>query len=88
MTLKLALAAAFIAATVPLATPASAANCTDLWVARNSIYANYGYCFKTALGKQTFGTACSTNNPRLSASDQRQVAAIKAEERRRACKVN
>ncbi len=89
MTFKAAFAIALVAATTPLATPASAAqSCYDLWYNRNEIYATYGYCFKTALGQQTFGTNCSTNNPRLSAYDQRLVAAIKAEERRRGCRVN
>jgi YARHG domain len=87
--MKLLIAAAVFAGTVlPLAAPASAANCLDLWYQRNAIYDNYGYCFKTALGKQTFGTACSTNNPRLSASDQRLVANIRAQERAKSCKVN
>jgi YARHG domain len=89
MMTKAAIAAlALITGTTSLAAPASAASCFDLWFQRNAIYDNYGYCFKTALGQQTFGTNCSTNNPRLSARDQNQVAAIKAEERRRNCKVN
>jgi YARHG domain len=69
--------------------PARAESCYDLWYARNLIYAENGYCFKTALGRDTFsGYDCHTSNPALSKSERREVAAIKAEERRRGCKVN
>jgi hypothetical protein len=68
---------------------ARAESCYDLWYARNLIYAENGFCFKTALGKETFsGYDCYTNKPALSKSERREVAAIKAEERRRGCKVN
>ena len=67
---------------------ANAASCYDLWYERNAIYADAGYCFKSSLGKRTFGTACSTHNPRLTRSEQRRVASIKKQERRKGCKVN
>ena len=72
-----------------LAATAQAASCYDLWYERNSIYANYGYCFRSQLGIETFGAASDcTRNPKLSRADQRRVDQIKAEERRRSCNVN
>ena len=69
--------------------PARAESCYDLWYARNIIYAENGYCFKTELGKETFsGYDCWTRNPAFSRSERREVAAIKAEERSRGCRVN
>ena len=69
--------------------PANAASCYDLWYQRNEIFAANGYCFKSQLGIDTFGNAdCYTSKPRLSASDRRTVAGIKAEERRKGCRVN
>ena len=69
--------------------PARAESCYDLWYARNLIYAENGYCFKTALGKETFaGYDCYTGNPHLSRAERNEVAAIKREERRRGCHVN
>jgi len=32
-------------------------NCEFLWVMRNSIYSQHGYCFHTQRGIQTFGNA-------------------------------
>lgn len=68
-------------------TQAYAESCYDLWYQRNSIYAEYGYCFKTELGKQTFGLTCDTSNPPLTKDEKRRISQIKAEERRRGCKV-
>jgi hypothetical protein len=51
-----------------LATPALAQNyhrysCEDLWVARNQIYKDAGYCFKTTRGIRYFGNAgCQYDN--------------------------
>lgn len=68
---------------------ASAASCADLWYKRNSIYAQYGYCFKSSLGQRTFGNeGCYTNSPKLSGRDKAIVDNIKREEARRGCKVN
>ncbi|MEM7193265.1 MAG: YARHG domain-containing protein [Pseudomonadota bacterium] len=70
-------------------TGAAAQSCYDLWYARNAIFYANGYCFKSQLGKQTFNNAdCYTSNPKLSPGEQRRVDAIRAEERRRGCKVN
>lgn len=82
-------AAGLAAGLTGLVPAASAASCWDLWYERNAIYDRNGYCFSTSLGQRTFNNAdCWTKNPALSASEQRRVARIQAEERRRGCKVN
>lgn len=74
---------------IALAPAASAASCWDLWYERNAIFDDNGYCFSSSLGKRTFDNAdCWTRDPALSQWEQRRVAQIKAEERRRGCKVN
>ncbi|WPL17214.1 hypothetical protein Thiowin_02210 [Thiorhodovibrio winogradskyi] len=66
-----------------------AESCYDLWYERNLIYAENGYCFSTNLGQSTFSEySCWTKSPSLSTDEQRRVAALKAEEKRRGCKVN
>lgn len=84
----LAIAGAF--AMVSFMPPAAhAASCADLWYARNLVYAKAGYCFKTSLAQRQFAEfECWTDSPRLSAAQQRKVAKIRAEEKRRGCKVN
>ena len=94
MTLRLmgfaaGLIAGLIAGLTGLAPAASAASCWDLWYERNAIYDQNGYCFSTSLGQRTFDNSdCWTKNPTLSPWEQKRVAQIKAEERRRGCKVN
>jgi hypothetical protein len=42
---------------------ARADSCQDLWVERNQIYKNAGYCFQTARARNYFGNAgCSTSS--------------------------
>lgn len=83
------LAAGLLAGLAGLVPAASAASCWDLWYERNAIFDRNGYCFTSNLGKRTFNNAdCWTSNPSLSGSEQRRVARIQAEERRRGCKVN
>lgn len=68
---------------------AHAASCEDLWVARNSIFNNNGYCFKSNLGKALFNNGdCYTSNAQLSSDERSQVQRIKSEEKRRGCSVN
>jgi hypothetical protein len=82
-------AAMGILISMPALSQASAASCYDLWYARNQIYSENGYCFKTQLGRDTFGNAgCFTNNPKLSKYEARDVKEIKREEKKRGCKVN
>ena len=72
-----------------LPSQASAASCYDLWYQRNAIYAENGYCFKTQLGRDTFGNeGCFTRAPKLSKYEARDVKEIKQEEKKRGCKVN
>jgi len=69
--------------------PALAESCYDLWYERNSIYNDNGYCFSTQMGQETFDNSdCTTNNVRLSRSEQRRVDRIKNEEDNRGCNVN
>src|SRR5207249_301574 len=47
----------------PPGPPSPGASCDDLWVARNTIYKNRGYCFKTQRAISYFGNAgCRYNN--------------------------
>lgn len=87
---KFASVFAAIAATSALSVlPAKAESCYDLWYARNLIYAENGFCFKTQLGRDTFsGYDCYTSNPHLSRAERNEVASIKREERSRGCHVN
>jgi hypothetical protein len=81
--------AILLAAATAFATPAAAQSCWDLWYARNHIYAINGYCFSTDLGQRTFADFdCWTKNPQLTRDEQARVNAIRAEEKRRGCKVN
>ncbi len=65
------------------------AYCEDLWLARNSIMNDNGYCFGTPLGKAIFDNSdCSTKSPKLSAQESRRVAAIQNQEKLDECKVN
>lgn len=64
-------------------------SCDQLYYARNSIYKNYGLCFRTARAIRTFGNAgCQYDNPgdlSLSRSDQSNIAAIVEQERYQGC---
>ncbi len=69
--------------------PARADTCFDLWVARNSIYKAYGYCFKTPKAIAYFGNAgCTYDNEGdipMSRADRNRVLAIKKQERALGC---
>jgi YARHG domain len=66
--------------------PALAADCYDLWYERNQIYDDYGFCFKTRDGRETFDNSdCYTSSPRFSRADQRRIDQIKRQERRMGC---
>jgi hypothetical protein len=63
-------------------------SCYDLWHRRNQIFAENGYCFKSQRGIQTFGNSgCYTDTPDPPMYQQREVEAIKAQERRMACSI-
>ncbi len=57
---------AMLIAGAMMAPPAQAQSCHDLWVAINSIYQSYGYCFRTARAREYFGNAgCRTSDMRV-----------------------
>jgi hypothetical protein len=64
--------------------------CSQLWVARNSIYKAYGYCFKTARAISYFGNAgCMYDREGdipLSRADRAQIRQIIAQERAYGCR--
>jgi hypothetical protein len=80
-----------ITATVAPATASEYArySCSELWVARNQIYKDAGYCFKTSRGVRYFGNAgCQFDNQsdvRLSRSDRQAVDEIVRIEARKGC---
>lgn len=59
--------------------------CGQLWYARNAIYAQNGYCFKTARARAVFGRGCFPPYGRLSSLEQQQVNEIQYWERRKGC---
>jgi YARHG domain len=70
--------------------PARADVCFDLWVERNSIYKEYGYCFKTPKAINYFGNAgCQDDYESdipFSLADKGRVLAIKKRERTLGCR--
>lgn len=76
---------------VATAAPAWAAfPCDAFWGERNAVYAEAGYCFKTARGIKAFGNAdCRYDEIRdvpLSARDRAKIADIVREEQRNGCR--
>ena len=69
--------------------PARAESCYDLWYARNLIYAENGYCFKTARAINYFGNGgCAYHSEGavpLSRSERSLIRGIRASERRQGC---
>lgn len=64
-------------------------SCNALYVERNGIYRDAGYCFKTARAIKTFGNAgCQfddINDVPLSTSQRRVIKSIVAAERAKGC---
>jgi hypothetical protein len=61
-------------------------SCYDLWYARNAIFANKGYCFRTRRGINTFGRRCYPPYGRLNRWEKDQVNEIRYWERRKGCR--
>lgn len=59
--------------------------CSELWYARNQIYAEKGYCFKTQRARAVFGRGCFPPYGRLSRWEREEVERIKRWEGRRGC---
>ena len=96
MQTKLILAIAVAAALAAAALPASAGDiqgdaydCQELWVMRNQIYKDNGYCFKTARAINYFGNGgCEYNNEGsmpVSGQERRTIRDIKKSEARQGC---
>jgi len=63
-----------------------AKSCQSLWISRNKIFKNNGFCFKTQRARNYFGNGgCWTSNPRLSKWERRRVNAIRNCEARKGC---
>ena len=80
-----------VVATSAAATPALAQGiCQSLWVERNSIYKDAGYCFKTQRAIRYFGNAgCSYDSEGsipMSYSQRARVQEILALERANGCR--
>ena len=64
-------------------------SCQNLWMVRNQIYKENGYCFKTARAINYFGNAqCTPDNMsavRLSAIERYNINQIVAVERQKGC---
>lgn len=60
-------------------------SCEDLWYARNSIYAEAGYCFKTRRAISVFGRRCHPPFGRLGGYERRRVEEIQSWEARKGC---
>lgn len=61
-------------------------NCEDLWYARNEIYAEKGYCFKTQRARAEFGRGCFPPYGKLSRYEANEVAEIERWEMRKGCR--
>jgi YARHG domain len=61
--------------------------CDELWQARNQIYADRGYCFKTEHTIAVFGQRCFAPFGVLTDTDKRTIEDIRAVERAQKCKV-
>ena len=60
-------------------------SCGQLWYERNSIYAQFGYCFKTDQAIRTFGRRCHSPYGRLPGWAQSRVDEIQSWESRKSC---
>ena len=79
------------AATAPRQPPVPEIDCGTLWYQRNAIWAAYGYCFTSARGQATFGTAgCSRNQAQaqaaMSRADQTLIDRLSAAEAAQGCR--
>jgi|SaaInlStandDraft_1057018.scaffolds.fasta_scaffold215434_2 hypothetical protein len=73
-----------------LATPAWTENiCDELWLTRNQVFEQAGYCFGSTLGKAVFGTAgCTTKSPTVSGAAEVLIDQVKQLEAQNGCKVD
>jgi YARHG domain len=64
-------------------------SCENLWLVRNTIYYQHGYCFLTERGRKAFSNGrCSSNSIadlELNPVEQANVATLRRIERRKGC---
>lgn len=88
--LSFMLAAAAFALPLLAAVPAKAQSCQQLWVQRNSIYKNAGYCFKSRRAIRYFGNGgCSYDSEAavpLSGSQRARINRIRRLEAEYGCR--
>lgn len=58
----------------------------ELWYARNKIYADNGFCFKTQRARQQFGEGCFPPYGRVSGYAKERIDTIQYWESRRGCR--
>ena len=61
-------------------------SCGQLWYARNKIYADAGYCFKTVRARREFGAGCFPPYGQLSAFERRRINQIQYWESQNGCR--
>lgn len=61
-------------------------SCRALWYQRNAVYAEQGYCFKTADAIATFGERCYPPYGQLTPEQQRYVDQVRYWEARKGCR--
>ena len=76
---------AFPAQTAQAQENPAAMTCDQLWYARNSLYAQTGYCFKTARARSVFGPGCFPPYGKLDGWQQQRISEFSYWERRRGC---
>ena len=82
-------AALLTMATGLAAAPAYAESCQQLWVERNQMYKNHGYCFKTQRAIDHFGNGgCHIHNDGdvpFTRAERTRIEHIQQEERQQHC---
>ncbi|MGH6835743.1 MAG: YARHG domain-containing protein [Methylocella sp.] len=68
-----------------MAQNAASMSCSQLWYARNQIYARNGYCFETARARETFGAGCFPPYGKLDGWERDRVQELQMWERRKGC---
>jgi len=65
-------------------------SCENLWLIRNTIYYQHGYCFQTDRGRRTFSNSrCTTNSIgdlQLNSVEVANIAVLESVERRKHCR--
>ena len=64
----------------------SGASCAQLWHARNAIYAEYGFCFKTPQAIKAFGHGCFPPYGQLPPRAKARADEYLAQEHRKGCR--